>query len=296
MRGPLDGRGIAIVLVLTFIWGFNHVALKLGAQGIPLVMQMGVRFSIAAILLVIWAAWQRISLIGRDGTLAGGLVAGALFATEFLFIAIGLNYTTAARMVVFVNLAPCWTVLGLSIYLPSERLDRWQLTGVALGFVGVAIAFAEGFLGGVDNRESTLLGDACGLLAGVLWAATTVAIRVTRLAQASATKTLWYQLAFSAPFLVIASLLMGEPLAWNLTPVVVASVLFHSVIVGFASLLVWFWLMTQYLASRLSVFTFVSPLVGVAAGALVLGEAVSAGLLWGAAAVAIGVALVNRPR
>ncbi|MEO7404546.1 MAG: DMT family transporter, partial [Burkholderiales bacterium] len=278
-RVPLDNRGITIVLALTVLWGFNHVALKLATPGIPLVMQMGVRFAIAAALLAIWAEVRGIPLNARDGTLASGLLVGGLFAVEFLFIAVGLNYTSAARMIVFVNLAPCWTVLGLSIFTPSERLDRWQLVGVGLGFVGVAIAFADGFRAGA---EPMLWGDSCGLIAGGVWAATTVSIRATRLARATAAKTLWYQLAIAAPFLVLVSLAIGEPLDWKLTPVVIGAVLFHSVLVGFVSLLLWFWLLTKYLASRLAVFTFVSPLVGVAAGAIVLGETVSAGLLWGA--------------
>ena len=113
----------------------------------------------------------------RDGTLPAGLVAGALFATEFLFLFTGLAYTGASRMAVFVYLAPCFTALGLHWLVPSERLTAAQWSGIALAFAGMALAFADGF---VQDRAS-LLGDAFGVIAALMWAATTVAIRSTQL-------------------------------------------------------------------------------------------------------------------
>ena len=58
--------------------------------------------------------------------------------------------------------------------------------------------------------------------------------------------------------------------------------------------LAWFWLIRHYAATRLSVFTLSTPLFGLGAGALLLGEGISARLVAALAALAAGIVLVNR--
>ena len=281
-----------MMIVLCMCWGFNQITIKFAAAGISPIMQAGLRSIIATTLLLAWAQLRRIKLFGRDGTLAAGMVAGALFAAEFVFIYAGLAYTAASRMVVFIYLAPCFTALGLQWFVPGERLNATQWTGVVLAFFGVALAFADGFS---MARGSTLIGDAFGVIAAALWAATTVVIRSTKLTSASATKTLFYQLGISALALPFASMLAGEPGIMALTPKVVASLAYQGVIVAFASYLAWFWLLTRYLAGRLAVFSFLTPLFGVAFGVALLSEPLSATFLAAALLVGAGIVLVNRP-
>ena len=140
-----------------------------------------------------------------------------------------------------------------------------------------------------------MLGDAFGVIAAALWAATTVVIRTTGLSRISASKTLFYQLAVSAAVLPVASVLLGEPGVMAVTPLIVVSLVYQGAIVAFASYLAWFWLLTRYLASRLSVFSFLTPLFGVAAGVLLLGEPVTATFLGAALLVGAGIFLVNTP-
>src|SRR3990170_721666 len=157
---------------------------------------------------------------------------------------------------------------------------------------GVALAFAEGF---ATPGQASLLGDAFGLIAALLWAATTVLIRTTKLAAASAEKTLFYQLAISAVLLPLVSVAMGEPGVTSVTAGVALIVVYQAAIVAFASFLAWFWLLTKFLAARLKAFVFLSPMFGVVAAHLVLGEPLSAAFLGAAAMVVAGIALVNLP-
>ncbi len=292
VRKPADALAVSMMIVLCMCWGFQQITIKVAAAGISPIMQAGLRSVIATALLLAWAQLRRIPLFRRDGTLAAGMAAGALFAAEFVFIYAGLAYTAASRMVVFIYLAPCLTALGLQRFVPGERLNAGQWTGVALAFLGMALAFADGFS---TAKGSTLIGDAFGVIAAALWAATTVLIRSTRLTSASATKTLFYQLGISALVLPFASLVAGEPGIIALTPKVVASLVYQSVIVAFASYLAWFWLLTRYLAGRLAVFSFLTPLFGVAFGVIFLSEPLSAAFLAAALLVGAGIVLVNRP-
>ena len=215
-----------------------------------------------------------------------------LFAGEFLFIYAGLAHTGASRMVVFIYTAPCLTALGLHWFVPGERLHRWQWIGMVLAFGGIIAAFGDGFA----SSPASLLGDAFGVLGGVLWAATTVWIRATGLTRTSPEKVLFYQLAMSSLSMPIASWLMGEPGVIALTPIAIASLIYQGAIVAFATYLTWFWLLSRYLGGRLAVFGFLTPLFGVIAGAVALEEPLRPAFLGALAMVGAGIWLVNAKR
>jgi drug/metabolite transporter (DMT)-like permease len=289
-RLPLDARAYALLLTCTMLWGLQQVAIKLALPAVSPLTQAAIRSALATVLLLAWAQRRGIALIGRDGTLAAGIVAGALFAGEFCFIYSGLAHTSASRMVVFVYLAPVLTALGLAIFVPGERLALLQWAGVLLAFAGLVTAFADGF--GAGGR-STLIGDAFGVIAAVLWASTTVLVRGSSLARVSAEKTLLYQLAVSALLLPLAAWVVGEPGVIRLDAVAVGSLLFQGVVIAFASYLTWFWLLTRYYAGRLAVFSFLAPLFGVTFGVWLLGERLSPTFAVAALMVGAGIGLVN---
>jgi drug/metabolite transporter (DMT)-like permease len=291
-RKPLDAAAFGLMAVLCMLWGFQQVTIKVAAPDVSLVMQAGIRSVIATVLLLAWARVRGIPLFDRDGTLAAGLGAGVLFAAEFVFIYAGLAHTAASRMIVFIYTTPCWTALLLPFFVPVERLSARQWIGVIAAFGGIVAAFAEGF---TAAKGETFVGDLFGVIAAFLWASTIVLIRATRLAWASATKTLFYQLAVSAAALPVVSMVMGEPGVVRWTPLAVAIVTFQGAIVAFASYLVWFWLLTKYLAARLSVLSFMTPLFGVLFGAVLLGERITPAFLAAALLVAGGIVLVNLP-
>jgi drug/metabolite transporter (DMT)-like permease len=291
-RKALDDTAFATMVLLSMIWGFQQVPIKLTAPEISLVAQAAIRSIVATALVYLWARWQGASLFDRDGTLVAGTAAGVLFAFEFVFIYFGLGHTAASRMSVFVYLAPVFAALGLHLFVPGERLSRGQWAGVLLAFAGVALAFSEGFF----SHESTLLGDACGVMAALLWAGTTVVIRATRLSQVSATKTLFYQIGLAALILPLASWALGEKGVVSLSAFAIASLAYQSVLVGFVSLLTWFWLLRRYLAGRLGVLSFMTPMFGVVAGVVFLDEPLTAYFSAGALLVAAGIVLVNLRR
>ena len=289
----LDGLAIGSLLACCVLWGLNQVAAKAALTEITPLWQAGLRSLGAAALVALWAAARGIKLFQRDGTLRGGLLAGSLFGLEFACIFVGLQYTTASRMVVFIYLSPFVVALGMPFIARSERLDLRQSAGLLLAFGAVAWAFAEGF-GQASGSPLQWLGDGLGLLAALLWGGTTLAIRATRLSGASAEKTLLYQLGISGIGLSLAALGLGEALpqqwSWRLAGLLG----FQTLIVSFASYLLWFWLVRHYPATRLASFTLATPLFGLLAGALLLGEPITLRLGVALVALAAGVVLVNR--
>ncbi|MBX3604400.1 MAG: DMT family transporter [Piscinibacter sp.] len=289
----LDARAAGLLVLCCFLWGLNQVAAKVAIAQVPPLWQAALRSLGGALLVFAWSRGRGITLFERDGSLRGGLLAGLLFAAEFGCIFLGLQFTTASRMAVFIYISPFVVALGMPFIARAERLGALQMAGLATAFAGVAWALAEGFTQPAAGPLQWL-GDALGIAAGVLWGATTLAIRGSRLATASAEKTLLYQLAISGVALAVAAMVVGQPWAPVLAPLTWASLFFQIVIVTFASYLLWFWLVRHYPATRLASFTLLTPVFGLLLGALLLGEPVTARLVVGLVAVAAGIVVVNR--
>lgn len=293
-KTQLDALAIVLLVGCSAVWGLGQVAAKVGLAEMPPLLQAGLRSLGAALLLLAWAAWRGTPVWQRDGTWRGGLAAGGLFAAEFACIFIGLQYTSASRMAVFIYLAPFVVALGMPFIARNEKLHAAQMAGLALAFGGVVWAFAEGFAAPTLGPMQWV-GDGLGLLAALLWGLTTLTLRGSKLATAAPEKTLLWQLGVSGVALTAAGLLRGE--VW---PAVVgalpwAALAFQTVIVSFVSYLVWFWLLRHYPATRISAFTLLTPMFGLLAGVLLLNEPLTLRLGVALVAVCGGIALVNRP-
>lgn len=291
-RRALDSKAASIMFVLCIIWGLQQVILKMAAPDISAVMQIALRSGLSALMVypMIKLA-DGVSLWSRD-YLAAGILVGVLFASEFFLVAQALRFTSASHTVVLLYTAPIFVALGLHWKLPSERLSVLQWSGIALAFFGIIIAFLFHPAGSAAASSTALWGDALALLAGILWAATTIAVRLTKLAEAPATQTLFYQLLIAFLLLFPLAFAMGQAsIHW--TPFAIGSLLFHTIIVSFASYLIWFWLLKEYLASRLGVFSFLTPLFGVLFGVILLNEKIELNFIVGTVLVMLGIMVVS---
>ena len=288
----MDGLASGLMLVLCLLWAMQQIALKATALDFAPVFQMAVRSVVAGVLVLLFMAWRGQRLDGILDVWRPGLLAGSLYALEFLFLGEGLRHTSAGHAVVMLYTAPIFAALGLHWKLPDERLAAVQWLGVGLAFGGIAMAFLWRDEGARAADAAMLWGDLLALLGGAAWGATTVVVRVTRMAALPASQTLIYQLAVGAAWLLLASFLFGQT-EFRMTPLVWASLAFQSVFVSFLSYLVWFWLLRKYRASRLGVFSFLTPLFGLVLGAWLLGEPVGAGFLGGTLLVVSGVVLLS---
>ena len=291
-RKALDPQAIFLMIVLCATWGLQQVVLKATAADIAPILQIALRSGGAAVLvgMVMLVRGERMNL--GDGTLKPGLLVGGLFGLEFLLVAEGLRHTSASHMAVFLYTAPIFAALGLHWRLPAERLGALQWVGIALAFGGIAMAFLGRSQAASAVSGNMLWGDFLGLLAGMAWAATTVVVRCSTLAKAPATQTLLYQLVGAFVLLIVGAVATGQT-SFNPTPTVWASLAFHTLVVSFASFLVWFWLLRQYLASPLGVFSFLTPLFGIVFGAWLLQEPIEPSFLIGAIPVLLGIVLVS---
>jgi drug/metabolite transporter (DMT)-like permease len=193
--------------------------------------------------------------------------------------------------VVFLYTAPFFVALGSYQFL-GERLRASQWGGLALSFGGVALAIGVP-QANVDAK--VLLGDLLIVGGGALWAATTLVVKATRLLYAPPEKALGYQVALSIPILGFAAWISGETVTRVPGTLALSLMAYQAFWVVGLTFLLWFGLVKTYSASKLSAFTFITPLFGVAASYFIMHDTLT--LAFGAAALLVvaGLYLVNRP-
>ncbi|WP_048437999.1 DMT family transporter [Caenimonas sp. SL110] len=288
----LDSLAVSLLLVSCIFWGYQQILIKSTVGEVPPLWQASIRFVGATALLMLWCSIRGVKLFERDGTLKAGLLAGLLFAGEFTCIYLGLRDTTASRLTVFLYTSPFVVALALPRLVPSEKLRPIQWAGLAIAFIAVAIAFSEGFSGTTTARQ--LRGDALALAGGVLWGMTTLVIRSSKMGTVSAEKTLFYQVAVTAAVAPFVSLALGETWSFNYSTQAWTSIGLQTAIGAFASYLAWMWLLRHYPATKMSSFTFLTPVFALVFGVVLLNEPLTLQLVLALCGVAIGIVLVNR--
>lgn len=289
----IPATGVVLLVLLCLLWGGNMVSIKISNQGVPPILAATIRSVVSAFLLWIYAAWNGKSVFLAAGDLKHGVALGGLFGIEFLVLYYGLDLTNVSRAIIFLYTQPLWTAIGAHFFLSAERLSLTKSVGLILSFAGLVTVFA--------TRPATLgplywVGDLMEVAAAALWAATNIYLKRFMLNKPiTHYQTLFVQLFFSVPVLAAGWLVFewGRPV--RLDGLVVGSLVYQSVVIAFASYLLWFWMIHRYQVSRLAAFTFLTPLSGVILSGLLLKEELTSFLLAGLGLVAAGLYLVNRP-
>ncbi|WP_071673383.1 DMT family transporter [Nioella nitratireducens] len=289
-KSSIDLFGAVSLTLFAIVLGVNQVAIKLGNTGFQPVFMAGLRSLGALIVMVLWMKLRGVPIRIRPGTWPSGLLLGLLFSLEFCCLFFALDWTTVARTSILFYTMPVWLGFAAHWLLDGEKMSPMKLAGQGLAVVGVAIAvFNRGGAG-----EASLLGDALALGAAFCWGGIALVARLGAVRQTRPEMQLLWQLMVSAPILLLISPLFG-PLIRDLQPYHFGLLLFQVVAVASLGFLFWFWLLTIYPASSVASFSFLTPILGVALGWLVLGEQVGPGILIALALVCAGLLLINRP-
>jgi drug/metabolite transporter (DMT)-like permease len=285
----LDLKAALILTVVCLIWGLNAVAIKFSNTGIAPVFCAGLRSVIATGCLLIWMTWRRLELF--PGRLKDGILIGLLFGIEFGLLYTAVLYTTASSAWILLYTSPFFHALGAHFFLAADRLTIRKSGGLVLSFVGILILLSK-HLGLPSIQQFT--GDLLAIGASAFWAMTTIYIKRRLVAVVSPYHTLFYQTLFSIPILFLLSFLLQEAPIQNVNGLILISFAYQSIIVAFISYLMWFSLVHAYPVSRLSSFTFLTPVFATVAGILLLKEPLTLKLILSLVFVSLGIYIVNR--
>ncbi len=297
-KDHIDLFGAVILIGFSVLLGLNQALVKLVNDGLAPIMQAGLRSLAAFVPILLFAVIMRRKLQFERATLGLGVLNGLIFGLEFCLLFIALDYSTVARVSLFFYTMPVWVALGAHLLIPTERLTSLQTLGLMIALVGVAVGL---FQGQAAALETAWLGDSLSLLAAMLWAATVLLLRTTRLAQLSAEMNLLYQLAISgvlltafayAPFDAFKEV-FGEPIR-EPTPILWAIFAFQVISVACVGFLTWIWLLSIYPATKMTSFSLLTPIAGVAFGWLIFNDELTPLFILALLLVGAGLLLVNR--
>ena len=289
-KTSIDAFGASSLILFSALLGLNQVLIKIVNAGLQPVFQAGMRSLCVFPLLILFALVARRRLSISDGSLIPGLITGSLFAGEFILLFLALDYTTVARASIFFYTMPFWVAVGAHFLIPGDRLTPQRLFGLGLAIAGVALALSQN---SAPASEYALIGDLVCLVGAMMWAGIALVIRTTDLQKSSPEMQLIYQVAVSAPLILIVAPFFG-PLVRDLEPQHLAIFAFQVIVVVCFGFSFWFWLLSKYPASDMASFGFLAPVFGVVFGWLILNEQVGPRLLVALILVGVGIVLVNR--
>ena len=291
---PLGWGAIGLVLLVCVAWGANTSFIKISNEGIPPLYAASLRNAVAAVILMVIMVARGMTIIHRDRRFWYGVAFAVFFGVNFLLFYGGTAYTTASRTVLFLYTQPLWTALMAHFLLRDDRLTRRKSTGLGVAFMGLVLAFSV--RSGGDAGDTHVVGDLMELGAGLLWGASIMYYRRTLDRYTfTASSALLYQLLFSVPILLVGAWLLDPHPVVQVTDAVAVSLLYQTLVGALASYLLWNWLLAQYPVSSLASFTLLTPLFGLLAAWLILGESIEAVLVVSLALVMAGLYLVTRP-
>ena len=272
------------------LWGGNQVAIKVGLEGMPPLALAAARFSIGWVVVATAAAITRQPIgleAGQWRPLAGLCL---LFVVQIATLNIGTLHTSASRSIILISAYPFFTAVSAHVLIPGDRLTRRQVLGMVLSFTGILFMFAESF---VWTATQYLFGDAVVLLSAALLGLRQVVIK-RLVAAAHPYKVLYWQALMSLPVFVGLSLIVEGTAGYEWSWRAAAGVLYQGVVVAGACFIILVFLLSRHSAGRLSVFGFLTPVVGVALSMWITGDEPTVGLVGSMALVGFGILITQR--
>ena len=288
-KSALDAPGLAILLGFTFVLALNQVVVKLTGEGFQPVFMAGLRSALGVVTLGAFMLWRGIGFGVPKGARRWVFLLGFFFAYEFVCLFIALDITTVGRASILFYTMPFWAALGAHFWIAGDRLTRVKSAGLVMAFVGVALAVSAGIAG-----EGSLWGDLLALAGAFGWAGIALVVRATPARLLGPVQALFWQVAISAVMLLAIAPLFG-PLWRDPTAFHWAGMAYQVIAVISLAFPLWFWLLTVYPPSSVTSFSFLTPVVAVLLGWLLLGEPLGWSTLAALGLVAAGLWLVNRP-
>lgn len=285
----LDMKAVVILTALCLAWGFNAAAMKVGNMGVDPILGAAIRSLIAALCLGAWMKIRHIPLF--PGSLFDGMMVGLLFGMEFALLFSSLLYTTVASAWILLYSTPFFHTLGAHFFLQGDRITKHKGIGLITAFFGIILLLSKHV---VVPSLTELLGDLAAMGAALFWAMTTIYIKKRLVGKVSHHHTLFYQTLFSIPILFILSVLFKETTIHHVDLLIIGSFLFQGIAIAFVSYLIWFYLVHAYPVSRLSSFTFLTPVFATISGMICFQDPLTLRLILSLLLVSIGIYVVNR--
>jgi len=286
-------RNFGRFVALSVLWGTAFVAIKAGLSSFPPILFAAIRYDVAGVLMVGYAAatvdyWRP----RTRGDWTAVVVSGVLMIASYnAFLFVGEQHTTSAVAAVVVSLSPILTTAFSRALLPSERLTVLGLAGLVVGFVGVGVVArpGPGTLGTAGLAPLLVLVAVTGVALG--------SVLVQRVGPSLPTEAMvgWSCLFGALTLDVLSLAIPNQSLAgvtWSGRGL--AAVAYLAVFASALGYLLYFDLHERLGAIEINLVSYTTPVFAALAGWLVLGEAISLPTVLGFLVIVLGFVLLKR--
>ena len=291
-KEKIDSFGAVALIAFSALLGINHVVIKIVNTGIQPVFFCGLRSALAAICILGWMKYKNIPIKFPANEWKVGILAGIIFAFEFLCLFIALDYTTVVRNSIIYYSMPLWLSIMAHFLLPNEKISLSKSFGLILAFMGVVWAMLSKEVGSSNNGAS-IIGDIFALGGAIGWAAIILMARGTYFSKIVPEMQLLWMVLVSTPILLLSAPFFGEILR-DFELIHMWGLLFQSIVVVTIGFIFWLWLLSIYPASGVASFAFLTPIFGMSFGWLFLNEPLSSNIILAGAMVTIGIYIINK--
>lgn len=278
-------------LALGFFWGSSYLWIKIGLGSLPPLTLISGRLLIGAIFLAAVVAIARQELPRRPMQYVHLFVMSLVnVVLPFILITVGEQSIDSALASILNATVPLTVIVLAPLFLPDERITLARVAGLALGFAGVILLVAPDL---VNLGDADLSGELMMIGSSICYGVGNVYARRNVHGLRPMIPAL-FQVSFAALVVVPLALVVDRPFETvSPTPDAIVAVLWLGSLGSGLAYLAYFTILQQWGATRTSMVAYLLPVVGIALGAVVLGDPVTLNRIGGMALVIAGIALVN---
>jgi drug/metabolite transporter (DMT)-like permease len=278
----------ASIVLLCIIFGANPVAVKITLAGLGPFTNAGIRFAIAAVVILLWALMTRQPLKIKKHLWASTLTLGLILTTQMSLFYIGMTKTNASHGALIANLLPFLVLVLSHFFIPGDPITPRKVVGMLMGFSGVFLILMD--KEGIQSGYRT--GDLIVLAAVCMWACRIIFTKKV-IRDFEPFHLVIYPFLFAAPLLLVGGVLLDPAMVIRLDRTIICALLYQSIAIASLGFVAWNTLLKQYGAASLHSFVFLMPIAGVCFGGLILGEPVTPHLLASLVLVTTGLMILH---
>lgn len=273
-HGALPIRLAPFVILLIASFGVNAVAVKVSLAGINVFTLAALRFTIASVLIALWAWTTGRSFYVPEKNYNKIALLAVMMTVQLALFFYGIKYTLASRVTLINNLQPFFVMLLANFFIPEDKITKKKILGIILSFTGIYILLQPA--GATDGV--VMKGDLIILAAVALWSVNTIYTKKI-IPLFDPFQIVLYPMIIAAPFYWIIAFIFESPMIFNMDSSIIISVLYQGIITGSFGFVAWNTLLNRYGAVSLHTYVFIMPVAGVFSSWLILGEHLAPGII-----------------
>jgi drug/metabolite transporter (DMT)-like permease len=281
---------ISVYAMLCFIWGSTWLTIRIGLESLTPIFSAGIRFSIASIFIIILMRIRGVRMQWDKDSVRLYLIMGFFsFVIPFCLVYWAEQFVPSGMASVLFAVFPFFVAIFSYIAIPNETIDRYQILGIVVGFLGIVIIFSKSLGGDITDY---LLGMVAIVLSGIMQAS--IAVTIKKYGHHLHPLSMnFVPMVIAGISMLIIGLAIENTSSNVFSTSAILSILYLAFFGSVITFTSYYWLLKRINLVILSLIAFITPIVALILGYIIYDEQLSARHFIGSAFVLLGVLATN---